>query len=154
MIAEVFAETELEFIHFIPRLRPNAPLRGHTSKVRAYIKGRIEKGVVVDLGLLKKALNEAVGRFNNKLLASGNLAEIDGNTIKISWANYVLILPLEAVVLFDEEPTIELIAMEIAKSLIESLEGCPEVVIEIYESYKLGARVKVKQVGRDVDRKG
>ncbi len=143
MRAEVFAQTDFDFVHLIPRLRPNSPLRGHTSIVRVYVSGRLEGGVVVDLGLLRKALEEVVAMFRNKVVVPDYAVKSMGEEVEVACGKYFLRLPAETVVVVDGEPTIEMIALIIAKTLSFKIGRCSSIEVELHEGARLGARVEV-----------
>lgn len=107
----VRVEADFSAAHFLSGYKGKCEnLHGHNYRVRAYARGTDldESGMLLDFGVLKKALREVCGGLDHRLL-NENPA-------------------------FRDSPSAERIARHIFESLAARLPGTPLLAVEVFES--------------------
>ncbi len=114
---EVRVEAEFSAAHFLKNYHGKCErLHGHNYRVLAHVRGDSlgEGGMLFDFSLLKKALREAAGSLDH--------------------------INLNAVPVFEDNPSAERIAVYLFGKMKELLPGVPLYAVDVYETSGSRAR--------------
>lgn len=114
---EIRVEADFAAAHFLTHFHGKCErLHGHNYKVYAHARGETldEGGMMMDFGILKKALREVCAELDHR-----NLNEFD---------------------FFGEDPSAEKIAMYIFKGIKARLPNCPLYAVDVFETPRSRAR--------------
>lgn len=120
--------------HMIPEHRKCSRLHGHTYAVHVRIHGeKAEKGMVLDFGLVKEALEKIIDVLDHKVMLSKAKAIKEKGRVRVAEGTREYIFPVEDVVLLDiKQITAENLANYLLENLLKELKiGSRKNIIEV-----------------------
>lgn len=147
--------TNLDYCHFIPWHNGKcSAYHAHASKVvsvgvQGYVNKITGQSWVVDFGILKPALKEAVGLLDHKTLVNRKyvVEEKDG-LVKVVYdgicGHHELLLPVKEVCLLDEDSTSENLCELVAKLVLDRMPATVRAVsVRFYEGMNNSSEMEV-----------
>jgi len=137
----IFVEADFDYSHFIPEHRKCFPLHGHTSKIIAYLYGKLANlDMVLDFAEAKKLIKDAISIIDHKLVTNKKYAQKSNDIVIISYGRFRFELPEDNVFIIDGEATAENIAKTLANYILSKApENINEVHVQVYEGVNKGA---------------
>lgn len=143
-----------DYAHILPRTQKCSVMHGHTSSALVEMVGTTVDGMVIDFGLAKDVVREAVKGLDHKLFIDRRYVTSETrDSVTLSFETvhgpFKITAPKATTVLLDGEATVENLANEV---LARVLPGMPENVkavgVYVYEGLNKGAHL-VAQIHRN-----
>lgn len=142
--------------HALPEIEKCKVPHGHTYSVEVSVIGEPdEKGMVIDFGILKKALKEVLNYYDHHFILCEKYIKLKddvpkeqlGDIVIANWGVYSIILPEKDLVALKGEATAENIASEIKQDLIQTLGVMghslldEELIVKVWEGLNNNAEI-------------
>ena len=122
-------------------------MHGHTSSVLVEVVGRPIDGMVVDFGVAKQAVRDAVRSLDHKLFINEKYATaIDKDSVTLKFqtlhGEFAIRAPKGTTVMMKGEATVENLAKEVLSRIVPQMPGnVPAVGVYVYEGLNKGGHI-------------
>jgi 6-pyruvoyltetrahydropterin/6-carboxytetrahydropterin synthase len=136
-----------DYAHILPKTQKCSVMHGHTSSVLVEIIGRPVEGMVVDFGVAKKIVREAVGGLDHKLFINEKyVTKRDGQSVTLAFetvhGDFKIEAPRATTVLLSGEATVENLAREILGRIANRMpDNVTAVGVYVYEGLNKGSHL-------------
>ncbi|HXW37314.1 MAG TPA: 6-carboxytetrahydropterin synthase [Nitrososphaerales archaeon] len=167
--AEVGEETQTIFLddpsfnfdyaHILPHTQKCSVMHGHTSSALVEIVGTKKDGMVVDFGVAKEIIREAVKSLDHKLLINSKYIVKDaGASVTLSFetvhGRFRIDAPKQTTVLLEGEATVENMAQELLSRIAPKMPANVSAVgVYVYEGLNKGTHLLAQIHAREGDRR-
>ena len=150
-----------DYAHILPRTQKCSVMHGHTSSVLVEVVGRPIDGMVVDFGVAKQVVREAVRGLDHKLFINEKyVTAMDPKNVSLMFqtvhGGFAIRAPRETTVLMEGEATVENLAKEVLGRVAPKMpKNVTAVGVYVYEGLNKGSHVlaKLHQDGASSGRK-
>ena len=150
-----------DYAHILPKTEKCSVMHGHTSSVLVEIIGRPREGMVVDFGLAKPIIRDAVRSLDHKLFINEKyVTSIDPKNVSLKFdtvhGEFAIRAPRQTTVLMGGEATVENLAKEVLGRIAPKMpDNVTSVGVYVYEGLNKGSHVlaKIHQDGAEDRRK-
>jgi len=136
-----------DYAHILPKTQKCSVMHGHTSSVLVEIVGRPIEGMVVDFGVAKKIVRDAVGDLDHKLFINEKyVTRQDGRTVTLAFetvhGRFKIEAPKATTVLLTGEATVENLAREVLARIANRMpDNVTAVGVYVYEGLNKGSHL-------------
>ena len=136
-----------DYAHILPLVEKCSILHGHTSCVMVELVGQMKDNLLLDFGVAKKIIKQAINAFDHKFFINKQyLKSQDDSHYTIEFKGpkgmFHLQVPKDTTYLLEGEATVENLSSEIIKLLAPKLPANVEAVgVYIYEGYDKGSHI-------------
>jgi 6-pyruvoyltetrahydropterin/6-carboxytetrahydropterin synthase len=136
-----------DYAHILPKTQKCSVMHGHTSSVLVEIVGRPIEGMVVDFGVAKKIVREAVGDLDHKLFINEKyVTKRDGRSVTLAFetvhGSFKIEAPKATTVLLSGEATVENLAREVLGRIANRMpDNVTAVGVYVYEGLNKGSHL-------------
>ena len=150
-----------DYAHILPKTEKCSVMHGHTSSVLVEVTGRPIEGMVVDFGVAKQIVREAVSGLDHKLFIHGRyVTSVDKGSVSLKFdtvhGEFAIQAPKGTTVLLDGEATVENLAKEVLSRISPKMpQNVTSVGVYVYEGLNKGSHIlaKIHQDGASSARK-
>ncbi len=150
-----------DYAHILPKTEKCSVMHGHTSSVLVEVTGRPIEGMVVDFGVAKQIVREAVRGLDHKLFVHGRyVTSVDRRSVSLRFdtvhGEFAIRAPKGTTVLLDGEATVENLAKEVLSRISSKMpQNVTSVGVYVYEGLNKGSHIlaKIHQDGASSARK-
>jgi 6-pyruvoyltetrahydropterin/6-carboxytetrahydropterin synthase len=146
-----------DYAHILPHTAKCSVMHGHTSSALVEVVGRTVDGMVVDFGVVKELVREAVRGLDHKLFISSKyVTSQDGRQVSLAFktvhGDFAITAPKATTVLLEGEATVENLADELLRRIAPSMPpNVTAVGVYVYEGLNKGAHVVAQVHARGVE---
>jgi 6-pyruvoyltetrahydropterin/6-carboxytetrahydropterin synthase len=139
-----------DYAHILPRTEKCSVMHGHTSSVLVEVVGRPIEGMVVDFGVAKQIVREAVRSLDHKLFINEKyVTAMDANNVTLKFetvhGEFAIKAPRQTTVMMKGEATVENLAKEVLGRIAPRMPGNVTAVgVYVYEGLNKGSHVLAK----------
>lgn len=139
-----------DYAHILPLVEKCSILHGHTSSVMVELVGQMKDNLLVDFGVAKEIIREAVSVFDHKFFINEKyVAGRDDAHYTVRFdgprGRFDLQVPKDTTYLLHGEATVENLATELIRLLAPKMPPNVEAVgVYIYEGYNKGSHIITK----------
>ncbi|MDG6899916.1 MAG: 6-carboxytetrahydropterin synthase [Nitrososphaerota archaeon] len=139
-----------DYAHILPKTEKCSVMHGHTSSVLVEVGGRPIEGMVVDFGVAKQIVREAVKGLDHKLFIHGKyVTSVDRRSVSLKFdtvhGEFAIKAPKDTTVLLDGEATVENLAREVLSRIAPKMpENVTSVGVYVYEGLNKGSHILAK----------
>lgn len=136
-----------DYAHILPKTRKCSVMHGHTSSVLVEIIGHPFDGMVVDFGIAKDIVREAVRSLDHKLFIKEDyVTKMDDKSVGLRFmtvhGQFAIQAPRGTTVLLKGEATVENLAQEVLQRISPSMPGNVTAVgVYVYEGLNKGSHI-------------
>lgn len=150
-----------DYAHILPKTQKCSVMHGHTSSVLVEVAGRPIEGMVVDFGVAKQIVRDAVKSLDHKLFINEKYAtSLDQKSISLKFdtvhGEFAIRAPKDTTVMMDGEATVENLAKEVLARIAPRMpKNVTSVGVYVYEGLNKGSHIlaKIHQDGAQSERK-
>ena len=148
-----------DYAHILPKTEKCSVMHGHTSSVLVEVVGRPIEGMVVDFGVAKQIVREAVRSLDHKLFINQKyVTAIDTKSVTLKFetvhGEFAIKAPRGTTVMMEGEATVENLAKEVMSRIAPRMpKNVTAVGVYVYEGLNKGSHIlaKLHQGGRGTD---
>jgi 6-pyruvoyl tetrahydropterin synthase/QueD family protein len=139
-----------DYAHILPKTEKCSVMHGHTSSVLVEVTGHPIEGMVVDFGVAKAIVREAVRGLDHKLFINEKyVTEIDPKSVTLKFdtvhGEFAIKAPRETTVMMNGEATVENLAREVLGRIAPKMpKNVTAVGVYVYEGLNKGSHVLAK----------
>ena len=143
-----------DYAHVLPKTQKCSVMHGHTSSALVEIVGHPVEGMVVDFGIAKNIIRDAVRSLDHKLLINEKyVTRIDAKSVTLMFETvhgpFAIHAPRATTVLLSGEATVENLAKEVLTRIVQKMpENVTAVGVYVYEGLNKGSHL-LAQIHRD-----
>jgi len=143
-----------DYAHILPRTEKCSVMHGHTSSALVEVVGRPIDGMVVDFGIAKEIIREAIRSLDHKLFISERyVARMDAKSVTLRFktvhGDFAIQAPKPTTVLLSGEATVENLAKEVISRIAPRMpENVSAVGVYVYEGLNKGSHL-LAQIHQD-----
>jgi 6-pyruvoyltetrahydropterin/6-carboxytetrahydropterin synthase len=143
-----------DYAHILPRTQKCSVMHGHTSSALVEVVGRPIDGMVVDFGVAKEIIREAIRSLDHKLFISERyVTRMDAKSVTLRFktvhGDFAIQAPKPTTVLLSGEATVENLAREVVSRITPRMpENVTAVGVYVYEGLNKGSHL-LAQIHRD-----
>ncbi len=147
-----------DYAHILPLTQKCSVMHGHTSSVLVEIVGRPVDGMVVDFGIAKEAVRDAVRSLDHKLFIRRKyVASSDRTRVNLKFrtvhGEFEIKAPKATTILLDGEATVENLAGEVLSRISPKMPpNVTAVGVYVYEGLNKGSHL-LAQIHQDEEKK-
>ena len=136
-----------DYAHILPRTKKCSVMHGHTSSVLVEVIGHPVDGMVVDFGVAKDVVREAVRELDHKLfIRKDYVTSMDDRRVSMKFrtvhGEFAIKAPKATTVTLEGEATVENLAKEVLSRVAEKMPGNVTAVgVYVYEGLNKGSHV-------------
>jgi len=150
-----------DYAHILPKTEKCSVMHGHTSSVLVEVVGKPVEGMVVDFGIAKQIVRDAVRSLDHKLFINEKyVTAIDQKSVTLKFetvhGGFAIRAPKETTVMMKGEATVENLAKEVLGRIAPRMpENVTAVGVYVYEGLNKGSHIlaKLHQEGASARRK-
>jgi len=150
-----------DYAHILPKTEKCSVMHGHTSSVLVEVVGRPIDGMVVDFGVAKPIVREAVSSLDHKLFINEKyVTQMDTKSVTLKFetmhGEFAIKAPRGTTVLMKGEATVENLAREVLSRIAPRMpKNVTAVGVYVYEGLNKGSHIlaTIHQDGARVRRK-
>ena len=150
-----------DYAHILPKTEKCSVMHGHTSSALVEVIGKPKEGMVVDFGVAKQIVRDAVRSLDHKLFINERyVTEIDRDSVTLRFetvhGEFAIKAPKGTTVLMNGEATVENLAKEVLSRIAPRMPGNVTAVgVYVYEGLNKGIHLlaKLHQDGARTQRK-
>ena len=150
-----------DYAHILPRTQKCSVMHGHTSSVLVEVIGRPIEGMVVDFGIAKQVVREAVRALDHKLFINEKyVTGMNPKSVTLRFetvhGEFAIRAPRKTTVLMNSEATVENLAKEVLGRIAPRMpENVTSVGVYVYEGLNKGSHIlaRLHQEGSKARRK-
>jgi 6-pyruvoyltetrahydropterin/6-carboxytetrahydropterin synthase len=146
-----------DYAHILPRTQKCSVMHGHTSSALVEVVGRPIDGMVVDFGVAKEIIRDAIRNLDHKLFINERyVTRVDAKSITLRFktvhGDFAIQAPKPTTVLLSGEATVENLAREVVSRIAPRMpENVTAVGVYVYEGLNKGSHL-LAQIHRDGER--
>ena len=139
-----------DYAHILPKTEKCSVMHGHTSSVLVELVGRPVDGMVVDFGIAKQAVREAVRSLDHKLFIHEKyVTAVDTKSVTLKFetvhGEFAIKAPKETTVTLKGEASVENLAKEVLGRIAPRMpENVTAVGVYVYEGLNKGSHILAK----------
>lgn len=139
-----------DYAHILPKTEKCSVMHGHTSSVLVEVVGRQVEGMVVDFGVAKGIVREAVRSLDHRLFISEKyVTAMDTGSVTLKFetvhGEFVIKAPRGTTVLMKGEATVENLAREVLSRIAPRMpKNVTAVGVYVYEGLNKGSHILAK----------
>jgi 6-pyruvoyltetrahydropterin/6-carboxytetrahydropterin synthase len=139
-----------DYAHILPKTQKCSVMHGHTSSVLVEVIGRPVDGMVVDFGVAKPIVREAVRDLDHKLFIDEKyVTEMDTRNVSLRFdtvhGEFAIRAPKATTVLLKGEATVENLAKEVLSRITPKMpKNVTAVGVYVYEGLNKGSHILAK----------
>lgn len=147
-----------DYAHILPQTRKCSVMHGHTSSALVEIVGSPVDGMVVDFGVAKEVIREAIRSLDHKLFINRKYVKRDdGRRVRLEFrtvhGSFIIEAPKATTVLLKGEATVENLAREVLSRIAPGMpENVSAVGVYVYEGLNKGAHLLAQVHSREVEK--
>ncbi|MGP8125396.1 MAG: 6-pyruvoyl trahydropterin synthase family protein [Nitrososphaerales archaeon] len=136
-----------DYAHILPRTQKCSVMHGHTSSALVEVVGRQIDGMVVDFGVAKDIIRDAIGGLDHKLFINERyVTRVDAKSITLRFktvhGDFAIQAPKPTTVLLTGEATVENLARELVSRIAPRMpENVTAVGVYVYEGLNKGSHL-------------
>jgi 6-pyruvoyltetrahydropterin/6-carboxytetrahydropterin synthase len=150
-----------DYAHILPKTEKCSVMHGHTSSVLVEVVGRPVEGMVVDFGVAKQIVREAVRSLDHKLFINEKyVTAMDTKSVTLKFetvhGEFAIKAPKGTTVMMKGEATVENLAREVLSRIAPRMpRNVTAVGVYVYEGLNKGSHIlaKLHQEGARTPRK-
>jgi len=150
-----------DYAHILPKTEKCSVMHGHTSSVLVEVVGKPIEGMVVDFGVAKQIVREAVRSLDHKLFINEKyVTEMDTKSVTLKFdtvhGEFAIRAPRGTTVMMKGEATVENLAKELLSKIAPKMpKNVTSVGVYVYEGLNKGSHIlaTIHQDGARVRRK-
>jgi len=146
-----------DYAHILPRTRKCSVMHGHTSSALVELVGRPIDGMVVDFGVAKEIIRDAIKSLDHKLFINERyVTRMDAKSVTLRFktvhGDFAIQAPKPTTVLLSGEATVENLAREVVSRIAPRMpENLTAVGVYVYEGLNKGSHL-LAQIHQDGER--
>ncbi|MGD0146106.1 MAG: 6-carboxytetrahydropterin synthase [Nitrososphaerales archaeon] len=146
-----------DYAHILPRTQKCSVMHGHTSSALVEVVGRPIDGMVVDFGVAKEIIRDAIRSLDHKLFINERyVTRMDAKSVTIRFktvhGDFAIQAPKPTTVLLSGEATVENLAREVVSRIAPRMpENVTAVGVYVYEGLNKGSYL-LAQIHQDGER--
>ncbi len=139
-----------DYAHILPKTEKCSVMHGHTSSVLVEVIGRPLEGMVVDFGVAKQIVREAVRGLDHKLFINEKyVTGVDPKSVTLRFdtvhGEFAIRAPKETTVMLNGEATVENLAREALGRIAPKMpDNVTAVGVYVYEGLNKGSHILAK----------
>ncbi len=139
-----------DYAHILPKTQKCSVMHGHTSSVLVEVVGRPVEGMVVDFGVAKPIVKEAVRSLDHKLFINEKyVTAMDRDSVTLRFrtvhGDFAIRAPKATTVMMKGEATVENLAREVLARIAPRMpENVTAVGVYVYEGLNKGSHILAK----------
>ena len=139
-----------DYAHILPKTEKCSVMHGHTSSVLVEVIGRPIDGMVVDFGVAKQLVKDAVHSLDHKLFINEKyVTQMDARSLTLKFdtvhGEFAIRAPKGTTVMMKGEATVENLAREVLARIAPKMpENVTSVGVYVYEGLNKGSHVLAK----------
>ena len=139
-----------DYAHILPKTEKCSVMHGHTSSVLVEVVGHPIEGMVVDFGVAKQIVREAVRSLDHKLFINENyVTEMDPKSVTLRFntvhGEFAIKAPRGTTVMMEGEATVENLAKEVIGRIASRMpRNVTSVGVYVYEGLNKGSHILAK----------
>jgi 6-pyruvoyltetrahydropterin/6-carboxytetrahydropterin synthase len=139
-----------DYAHILPKTEKCSVMHGHTSSVLVEVVGHPIEGMVVDFGLAKQIVREAVRSLDHKLFIDEKyITSVDPKSVSLKFdtihGEFAIRAPKDTTVMMKGEATVENLAREVLGRIVPKMpENVTAVGVYVYEGLNKGSHILAK----------
>ena len=139
-----------DYAHILPKTEKCSVMHGHTSSVLVEVVGRPVEGMVVDFGVAKQIVREAVKSLDHKLFINEKyVTSMDEKSVTLKFetvhGEFAIKAPRGTAVMMKGEATVENLAREVLSRIAPRMpENVTAVGVYVYEGLNKGSHILAK----------
>jgi len=139
-----------DYAHILPKTEKCSVMHGHTSSVLVEVVGRPVEGMVVDFGVAKRIVREAVSSLDHKLFINEKyVTAIDSKSVALNFrtvhGEFAIRAPRDTTVMMKGEATVENLAREVLSRIAPRMpKNVTAVGVYVYEGLNKGSHILAK----------
>ena len=139
-----------DYAHILPKTEKCSVMHGHTSSVLVEVVGRPVEGMVVDFGVAKQIVREAVRSLDHKLFINEKyVTAIDTKSVTLKFetvhGEFAIKAPRGTTVMMKGEATVENLAREVLSRVAPKMpKNVTAVGVYVYEGLNKGSHILAK----------
>ena len=139
-----------DYAHILPKTEKCSVMHGHTSSVLVEIVGRPIEGMVVDFGVAKQVVREAVRSLDHKLFINEKyVTQMDQSSVTLKFetvhGEFAIKAPKSTTVMMQGEATVENLAKEVLDRIAPRMpKNVTAVGVYVYEGLNKGSHMLAK----------
>lgn len=139
-----------DYAHILPKTEKCSVMHGHTSSVLVEVIGRPVEGMVVDFGVAKRIVKEALAGLDHKLFINTKyVTSVDDKMVALRFdtahGEFAIRAPKQTTVLMEGEATVENLARLVLETIAPRMpENVTSVGVYVYEGLNKGSHVLAK----------
>ncbi len=136
-----------DYAHILPRTQKCSVMHGHTSSALVEVVGRPIDGMVVDFGVAKDIIRDAIRGLDHKLFINERyVTRVDAKSITLRFktvhGDFAIQAPKPTTVLLRGEATVENLARELVSRIAPGMpENVTAVGVYVYEGLNKGSHL-------------
>ncbi|MGD0476833.1 MAG: 6-carboxytetrahydropterin synthase [Nitrososphaerales archaeon] len=146
-----------DYAHILPKTQKCSVMHGHTSSALVEVVGRPIDGMVIDFGIAKEIIRDAIRSLDHKLFINERyVTRIDAKSITLRFrtvhGDFAIQAPKPTTVLLSGEATVENLAREVVSRITPRMpENVTAVGVYVYEGLNKGSHL-LAQIHQDGER--
>ncbi len=139
-----------DYAHILPKTEKCSVMHGHTSSVLVEVTGRPVEGMVVDFGIAKGLVRDAVRGLDHKLFINEKyVTQIDAKSVTLKFdtvhGEFAIKAPRDTTVLLQGEASVENLAKEVLGRIVQRMpKNVSAVGVYVYEGLNKGSHILAK----------
>lgn len=139
-----------DYAHILPKTQKCSVMHGHTSSVLVEVVGQPIEGMVVDFGVAKQIVRDAVRGLDHKLFINKKyVTGMDPHHVSLRFdtvhGEFAIRAPRGTTVLLDGEATVENLAKEVLDMITHKMpKNVTAVGVYVYEGLNKGSHILAK----------
>ena len=150
-----------DYAHILPHTQKCSVMHGHTSSALVEVIGRPIEGMVVDFGMAKEVIRDAIKELDHKLFINRKyVVQEDAKSVALRFrtthGDFAIRAPKRTTVLIDGEATVENLAKEVLSRISPRMpNNVTAVGVYVYEGLNKGSHLlaQLHQLGSENLRK-
>jgi 6-pyruvoyltetrahydropterin/6-carboxytetrahydropterin synthase len=150
-----------DYAHILPKTEKCSVMHGHTSSVLVEVIGHPIDGMVVDFGVAKPIVRDAVRELDHKLFINAKyVTQMDPKSVTLKFdtihGEFAIKAPRGTTVMLDGEATVENLAKEVLERVAPRMpRNVTAVGVYVYEGLNKGSHIlaKIHQDGAESRRR-
>ena len=136
-----------DYAHILPKTQKCSVMHGHTSSALVEIVGHPVDGMVVDFGIAKNMIRDAVRSLDHKLFINNRyVTRMDTKSVTLMFETvhgpFAVHAPRATTVLLSGEATVENLAKEVLTRIVQKMpENVTAVGVYVYEGLNKGSHL-------------
>ena len=139
-----------DYAHILPKTEKCSVMHGHTSSVLVEVIGHPIDGMVVDFGVAKPIVRDAVRELDHKLFINEKyVTQMDSKSVTLKFdtvhGEFAIKAPRGTTVMLQGEATVENLAKEVLGSIVPRMpKNVTAVGVYVYEGLNKGSHILAK----------